>query len=84
MAKSTKLSDKKVWVGFRPGNREIGSLIVQGFEDVLSSEDGVSFSVSESADQRAQAFIQSNKGAQLIEGATKAEHAIELARQKGI
>lgn len=82
MAKSTKISEKRVWVASRhPVNK---TLSVQGFEDVLASQDGENFSAEETAEARAQAFINATPGAVIVEGAKNAEHAIELANQKGL
>ena len=79
MARLTKLSEKRVWVGFRHPN---GTLVVQGFEDVLGSEDnGESFLLIESAEQKAQALVTATKGAQIIPEAKKAEDALEKANE---
>ncbi len=82
MAKSTKQSENKIWVGFR--HKINSGLVVQGFSDTLVSEDGENFSPLESASSKAQAFIKGTPGAVILEGATKAEHAIEIANVKGI
>lgn len=81
MAKSIKLSEKKIWIGFRHSN---GTLVVQGFEDILESDDFENFYMKEPAGQRAQGIINVTPGAKVLTGATKAEHAIELAGQMGI
>jgi hypothetical protein len=81
MAKSTKLSHKKIWVAFRHANK---SLTVQGFGDVLYAEDGENFSVSEHAEFRAQGYLKANPGAVIVDNAISAEDAIRLATEKGI
>lgn len=82
MAKSTRLSEKKVWVGLR--GKSGGSLIVQGFEDFLVSEDGKNFTVAQSAETRAQAFLHAAPEAVMLGPFKTAEQAIESATKKGI
>lgn len=82
MAKSTKLSSKRVWVASR--HKVNGTLSVSGFEDVLESQDFENFVVAETAEQRAQAFINMTPGSVLLDvSVTTAEQAIEAANQKG-
>lgn len=82
MARLTKLSEKKIWVGFRQTPND--SLSVRGFEDVLVSENGIDFSVEETATARATSFLGKIKGAIVLEGAKTAERAIEIAKEKGV
>jgi hypothetical protein len=82
MARSTKQSDRKIWVAFR--HKISNGLVVQGFSDTLLSEDGETFVLSESAESKIDAFTKTTPGSVILEKATTAEHAIELANGKGI
>ena len=80
MAKSIKKSNKRLWIAVRHSVNK--NLSVCGFEDILMSENERNFTISETAEQRAQAFLNSNSGSKIMAGAKTAGEAIRQAEKE--
>lgn len=78
MARSTKNGEKRIFAVVDRG----GTLLVQGFSDVYETTDGFDAETIHTAEQNAQAFLSQNASAVVIDGASTAEQAIELYRNR--
>ena len=82
MARSTKQSGKSLFAVARHRTNKV--LFAQGFSDTCESEDSFrTFTITETAEQKLEAFLRSNPGSKIAPGAVTAEQAIEWARSNG-